>query len=261
MGGHPQQVCSRVGGRGRHWALRCRGVAVGTRGQLRAVPDLRQRAVALRTAPGGHRSRLPCHVRRSYAGSKDAAVTSKRPQRTAVNAPSHIRRTRMSSQHRSGTSSARDEGAGLVSRLSSHASGQRSGNRFCIYVCDRLVLKTLTAQEIEEVAAGRLSLDQRTRDLIRTKLAFRFVSVPDNGRRSTSRRPSRRARWMHARTCRTRSRTERPDARPSSSGPPPTRCLANRFLATPPAPAGYWAGDVAGERGDRALAVRCSVPP
>src|SRR5512132_2646413 len=84
MGGHPQHVCSRVGGRGRHRALRCRGVAVRARRQVRAVPDLRQRTLALRTAPRGHRSRLPAHVRRPYARSKDAAVTStlgrQRPQ-------------------------------------------------------------------------------------------------------------------------------------------------------------------------------------
>jgi hypothetical protein len=78
-----------------------------------------------------------------------------------------------------GRSGTREEGAGLVSRLSAHASGERSGNRFCIYVCDRLVLRTLTAEEIAEVAAGRLSLDQRTRDLIRSRLGFRFVGVPD----------------------------------------------------------------------------------
>lgn len=76
MGGHPQHVCSRVGGRGRHRALRCHGVAVRARRRVRAVPDLRQRTVALRIAPRSQRSRLPSHVRRPYARSKDAAVTS-----------------------------------------------------------------------------------------------------------------------------------------------------------------------------------------
>ena len=79
MGGHPRQVCSRVGGRGRHRPLRCRDVAVRARRRVRAVPDLRQRALALRTASGGHRSRLSCHVRRPNARSKDAAVTPLRP--------------------------------------------------------------------------------------------------------------------------------------------------------------------------------------
>ncbi len=75
MGGHPQHVCSRVGERGRHWARRCHGVAVRARRRVRAVPDLQQRTLALRTAPRSHRSRLPSHVRRPYARSKDAAVT------------------------------------------------------------------------------------------------------------------------------------------------------------------------------------------
>jgi hypothetical protein len=78
-----------------------------------------------------------------------------------------------------GTSSRREDGAGLLSRLSSHASGQRSGNRFCIYVCDRLVLRTLSDEDIAEIAAGRLSLDSRTREVIRSKFGFRLVSVPD----------------------------------------------------------------------------------
>ena len=41
---------------------------------VRAVPDLRQRALALRAAPRGRRRRLPAHVRRPHAGSADAAV-------------------------------------------------------------------------------------------------------------------------------------------------------------------------------------------
>jgi hypothetical protein len=76
MGRHPQHVCSRVGGRGRHRALRCHGVAVRARRRVRAVPDLQQRSLALRTAPRSDRSRLPFHVRRPDARSKDAAVTS-----------------------------------------------------------------------------------------------------------------------------------------------------------------------------------------
>jgi hypothetical protein len=77
MGRHPQHVSSRVGGRGRHRALRCHGVALRARRQVRAVPDLQQRTLALRTAPRSDRSGLPSHVRRPYAGSKDAAVTAR----------------------------------------------------------------------------------------------------------------------------------------------------------------------------------------
>jgi hypothetical protein len=46
---------------------------------------------------------------------------------------------------------------GLRSRLASHASGRRSGDQFCIYVFDRLVLPMLTRQQIQEAARGQLS--------------------------------------------------------------------------------------------------------
>src|SRR5688572_761992 len=51
-------------------------MAIRTRRRVRAVPDLRQRTVALRTAPRRHRSRLPSHVCRPHPRSKDAAVTN-----------------------------------------------------------------------------------------------------------------------------------------------------------------------------------------
>ena len=60
----PEHVRARVGRRGRHRARRRHGVAVRARRRVRAVPDLRQRTLALRAAPGSRRSRLPCHVRR-----------------------------------------------------------------------------------------------------------------------------------------------------------------------------------------------------
>ena len=55
--------------------LRRHGVAVRTRRRVRAVPDLRQRTLALRAAPRSRRSRLPAHVRRPDARSADAAVS------------------------------------------------------------------------------------------------------------------------------------------------------------------------------------------
>ena len=70
-------------------------------------------------------------------------------------------------------------GKGLWSRLNSHASGRRSGDQFCVYVCDRLVLPTLTAAKIAQIGAGTLSLDKLTREYIRQHLGFRFVETPD----------------------------------------------------------------------------------
>ena len=59
----------------------CHGVAVRARRRVRAVPDLRQRTLALRTAPRSRRSRLPAHVRRPDARPEDAAVTVTRTLR------------------------------------------------------------------------------------------------------------------------------------------------------------------------------------
>jgi hypothetical protein len=68
---------------------------------------------------------------------------------------------------------------GLRSRLNSHASGRRSGDQFCVYVFDRLVLPTLSRQQIEGAARGQLSLDALTRQLIRHVLSYRFTPLED----------------------------------------------------------------------------------
>ena len=67
---------------------------------------------------------------------------------------------------------------GLWGRLNSHASGRRSGDQFCIYVCDRLVLPT-AVDRLEEIVQGKLSLDALTRQFIRAELGFRFLTTPD----------------------------------------------------------------------------------
>ena len=68
---------------------------------------------------------------------------------------------------------------GLWERLGSHASGRRSGDQFCVYVADRLVLGELSHEEIDRVASGELMFDTLVRDFVRSKLAFRFVEAPD----------------------------------------------------------------------------------
>lgn len=56
---------------------------------------------------------------------------------------------------------------GIRSRLASHASGRRSGDQFCVYVFDRLILATLSREQIDDAARGQLTLDGLTRQLIR----------------------------------------------------------------------------------------------
>jgi hypothetical protein len=66
-------------------------------------------------------------------------------------------------------------GKGPWGRLNSHASGRRSGDQFCIYVCDRLVLPRL-ANRLRDIADGTLSLDNETRAYIRAELGYRWVA-------------------------------------------------------------------------------------
>jgi hypothetical protein len=57
--------------------------------------------------------------------------------------------------------------AGLWDRLNSHASGRRSGDQFCIYVADRLVLPTLRPDTIASIAQGAESFDRLVKQFIR----------------------------------------------------------------------------------------------
>ena len=71
-----------------------------------------------------------------------------------------------------------ERGSGPFGRLASHASGRRSGDQFCVYVCDRLVLPTVR-DRIDDIAAGGFSLDGASRQYVRTELGFRMVQVAD----------------------------------------------------------------------------------
>ena len=66
---------------------------------------------------------------------------------------------------------------GVRDRLDSHRSGRRSGDQFAVYVCDRLVLPNLTAEQIKCVGAGELSLDALTRAYVHEHLFYRFSPV------------------------------------------------------------------------------------
>lgn len=66
---------------------------------------------------------------------------------------------------------------GLVTRLSSHASGRLSGDQFCVYVANRLVIPSLTPEQLPRFASGELSLDQLTKAFIHDRLEYQFASV------------------------------------------------------------------------------------
>jgi hypothetical protein len=68
---------------------------------------------------------------------------------------------------------------GLHDRLRSHASGRRSGDQFCVYVADRLVLPALTPQQIDNIAHGRVAFETLVRDYIHQHLTYRFFALSD----------------------------------------------------------------------------------
>lgn len=68
---------------------------------------------------------------------------------------------------------------GLRGRLNSHASGRRSGDQFCLYVFDRLVLHTLSDSDRVAAAQGSLSLDRATKVFIHDRFSYRYGYTQD----------------------------------------------------------------------------------
>jgi hypothetical protein len=69
---------------------------------------------------------------------------------------------------------------GLWTRLDSHAKGRRSGDQFCIYVCDRLIIPTLSRDQLRAIGDGSLSLDALTKQYIHEFLSYRFIATGDS---------------------------------------------------------------------------------
>ena len=55
---------------------------------------------------------------------------------------------------------------GLVTRLESHAKGRLSGDQFNVYVANRFVVPSLTAEQQSQMSTGLLTLDVLTRQYI-----------------------------------------------------------------------------------------------
>ena len=53
---------------------------------------------------------------------------------------------------------------GIYNRLNSHASGRLSGDQFCVYVANRLVIPQLKQEDLEHFASGDVNLDQLTKE-------------------------------------------------------------------------------------------------
>jgi hypothetical protein len=66
---------------------------------------------------------------------------------------------------------------GLVTRLASHASGRLSGDQFCVYVANRLVIPTLQLDQLTAFATGEHTLDRLTKAYIHNRFEYQFTVV------------------------------------------------------------------------------------
>jgi hypothetical protein len=64
---------------------------------------------------------------------------------------------------------------GLVTRLESHAKGRLSGDQFNVYVVNRLVVPSLTAEQQSQMSAGSLTLDVLTRQFIHQYFQYQYL--------------------------------------------------------------------------------------
>jgi hypothetical protein len=76
---------------------------------------------------------------------------------------------------------ARKSKYGLCTRLASHASGRLSGDQFCVYVANRLVLPTLRPSDLPKFESGELRLDQLVREYIQARLEYQYTCVLSGG--------------------------------------------------------------------------------
>ncbi|KZZ78037.1 hypothetical protein A3765_08455 [Oleiphilus sp. HI0130] len=64
---------------------------------------------------------------------------------------------------------------GLITRLNSHASGRLSGDQFCVYVANRLVIPELSPTDLPKFASGELKLDALTKSFIHDHLEYQYI--------------------------------------------------------------------------------------
>jgi len=66
---------------------------------------------------------------------------------------------------------------GLYTRLNSHANGRLSGDQFCVYVANRLVVPDLTPDQLSQFANGELNLDTLVKAYVRQHFSYSYVLV------------------------------------------------------------------------------------
>ena len=71
---------------------------------------------------------------------------------------------------------------GIRDRLKAHRDGRRSGDQFSVYVFDRLVLSSLTQEQLAAAVAGKRKLDEDVQKYIHEHLHYRWWETPDSPR-------------------------------------------------------------------------------
>ena len=66
---------------------------------------------------------------------------------------------------------------GLITRLNRHASGRQSGDQFCVYVGNRLVIPALKPEDLPKFARGDMNLDMLVKTYIHTHLEYQYALV------------------------------------------------------------------------------------
>ena len=76
---------------------------------------------------------------------------------------------------------------GLVTRLHSHASGRLSGDQFCVYVANRLVIPSLKPEDLPKFQSGELKLDALTKNYILRHFEYQYclLATSKEARRGT----------------------------------------------------------------------------
>ncbi len=84
----------------------------------------------------------------------------------------------------------------LYTRLASHASGRLSGDQFCVYVANRLVIPTIKAEQIPDFASGSLRLDSLTRAYIHQRFEYQYVVLASSSEAYELERQCRRGEFF-----------------------------------------------------------------
>ena len=66
---------------------------------------------------------------------------------------------------------------GLINRLNSHASGRLSGDQFCVYVANRVVIPSLDPKALKQFRDGTMNLDKLTKKYVHEYLEYQYALV------------------------------------------------------------------------------------